>query len=243
LNKFFLVVLGACLIAICSAACEAVPFVAQNQATATPTRRVRPTFTPKPRATPTEIEPTEEPQPTDEPVQEATDEPTEAEPTDKPAPTQRPVTRAPAKPTNPPAPPPPSKPQFSVTATSKYMCAQDGIFEVVVNAKKGRAFLEGLAFAAFDSGGRLVQNGAGKDLIGVTEPASVSIGSNCQVDASFDSPNISNGKIDVSDAVRQGVSPIVVKFVKSPTDLTPISADIPIDFGAGGRYWIFSQSQ
>jgi hypothetical protein len=110
------------------------------------------------------------------------------------------------------------------------LCAQDGIFEVVVNAKKGRVFLEGLAFAAFDAGGRLLQDGAGRNMVAVTEPASVSIGSNCQVEAAFDNPNISNGKIDVGDAVSVG-------------DLTPISADLPIDFGAGGRYWIYTQSQ
>jgi hypothetical protein len=123
------------------------------------------------------------------------------------------------------------------------MCPQDGIFEIAINAKRGRAFLEGLSFAAFDAGGRLLQDGAGRNLVGITEPASVSIGSNCQVEAGFDSPNISNGKLDVGDAVRQGTNPVIIRFVQSASDLTPLSADIPIDFGPGGRYWIFSQSQ
>lgn len=240
MNKFFILTLIVLAVLASITACGGVPFVAQNEPTATATRRIRPTFTPKPRATPTEeIAPTEEPEPTQEP--EPTDVP---QPTDEPPPTDapKPVTRAP-KATKPPAPTEAPKPQFSVNVTSQYLCDQEGIFEVALNLKQGRGFPEGIAFAAFDGGGNLLRDGAEKELVSVTYPASQSTGSNCRLSGSFDTPNIDNGKLDVADAVRRGVSPIVIRFVKSPTDMTPISADIPINFGTGGRYWIFAQMQ
>jgi hypothetical protein len=238
LNKFFISMLILFVLCVGVTACGGVPFIAQNEPTATATRRIRPTFTPKPRPTDTpEVTPTDEP--TETQVPETTTEP----------PTQVPVTKAPTKvpaaprPTKPPAPTEPPKPAFAVTVTSQYLCEQDGIFEVALNAKKGKAFIEGLYFAAFDSGGRLLQDGAGKNLVSATYPASQSTGSNCRLSGSFDTPNIDNGKLDVGDAVRAGTNPIIIRFVKSATDMTPISPDITINFGKGGRYWIFAQMQ
>jgi hypothetical protein len=228
-------------LALFAVGCGSVPFVAQVEPTATSTRAPRPTFTPKPRATPTE---TEAPEPTEEPEPTLVEEPT-AEP-EIPTATSIAPTRAatrPPRPTQPPQPTAPPAPQFTVNATSKYMCPQEGIFEVTLNTKKGRAFVEGQWFAAFDMGGRLLQDGAGKDLKSATYPPSQSTGSNCQQSGSFDSPNIDTGKLDVGDAVRQGINPLVIRFIRSETDLTPISPDFVIDFGTGGRYWIFTQSQ
>lgn len=239
MSKFVSVLLTFLILGII-AGCDSLPLIAPSNPTATPSRTPRPTFTPKPRITPTEIaelEPTEEPQPTEEPTFEP----------EPPTATPRPATRAPTRRPQPPPPtkpPEPTKPQFLVNPTSQYLCPQEGIFEVIVNAKKGRAFAGGLVFAAFDTAGNLLKNGAGQDMIAQTESAiSISIGANCRVEATFENPNASNGKIDVGDAVRAGINPIIIRFVRSRSDLTPISPDIRIDFGKGGQYWLYAQSQ
>lgn len=236
LNKFFIVLVGAFVLLLTSPACGILP--GQGEPTATPTRRApRPTFTPRAVTTPTEeIQPTDEPTRTDTPEPEPTDEPTPV-PVTK-APTKRPVAQQP-KPTTPPQPPP--KPKLPISVTSEFMCEQDGIYEVVVSVKQGRALIEGVVFAAFDAGGRLLQDGAGKNLITATYPVSQSTAGNCRLSGSYDSPVINNGKLDVGDAVRAGANPVVVRFVKSQDDLTPLSPDIRIDFGKGGRYWIYTQ--
>jgi len=233
--------LAACVALTLVTACGAVPFIGQGEPTATATRRVRPTFTPRAQASPTEeIAPTEEIQPTDEPA------PTEElVPTETPEPVTAVPTRRPAaaKPTSPPAPTAPPAPQFSVNATSSYLCDQQGVYKIIINAKRGRTFAGGLTFAVFDQGGRLLQDGAGKDMIGTTiSDINISIGSNCRSEASFESPNSSNGELDVGDAIRAGNNPVIVRFVKSPTDLTPISPDIPANFGQGGQFWMYIQA-
>lgn len=222
--------------------CGAIPFIGQSEPTATATRRVRPTFTPRAQPSPTEEqEPTQEVEPTDEP------EPTEeVVPTDTPKPVTAVPTRRPAaaKPTNPPAPTAPPAPQFSVNATSKYLCEQQGVYKLIINAKRGKTFAGGLTFAVFDQGGRLLQDGAGKNMIGTTvADINISIGSNCRSEASFESPNSSNGELDVGDAIRAGNNPVIVRFVKSASDLTPISPDISVDFGNGGQFWMYIQAQ
>lgn len=240
MNKFVIVLLALSAMVLGSAGCGSVPFIAQSNPTATSTRTPRPTFTPRPArptAAPTEteaLEPTEEPTQEIPPTQEPTDEP----PPPTARPTRRPATKAP--PTQPPAPP---KPAFSVKATDKYICSQDGIFEIAVSLKRGRDFVEGVWFAAFDAGGTLLQDGAGKPMKSATYPTSQSTGSNCRLSGSFDSPIIDNGKLDVGDAVRQGTNPVIVRFVKSENDMTPISENFQIDFGKGGRYWIYAQMQ
>ncbi|MBI4675652.1 MAG: hypothetical protein HY741_28745 [Chloroflexi bacterium] len=243
MNKLFIVILGALVVLGSNTACNGVPFLAQNEPTATATRRIRPTFTPKPRATPTEELP-----PTDEPTE--TDEP---KPTDEPATeTPKPVTKAPTKPAAPkatqtPKPTDVPKPQFSINITKdsdKYFCAEQGssVFEVVSSVKKGKTWAGGYYMAALDPGGRLLTDGAGKNLIGESQSEfSVSIGSNCRVSADFENPNTSNAKIDVGDAVRQGNTKLLIRFIKSPTDLTPLSPDFAVDFGQSGRWWIYVQ--
>lgn len=243
LIKFLSILFGAAILLAAFSACSPDSFVAQNATTETPTRRApRPTFTPKPRATatPEEVEPTEEPTETNEPEQvEPTEEPTAEPPTQ--APTKKP---APAKPTTPPQPTAPPPPQFAIKFNSSYLCEQQGIYKVIINAKSGRAFAGGLTFAFFDQGGTLLQDGAGKNLIGVTKgDINVSIGSNCRSEASFESPNSSNGELDVGDAVRAGNNPIILRFVKSADDLTPISDNLSINFGNGGQYWVYTNTQ
>ncbi len=243
MNKFlypFLIVLALAAFT----ACSGVPFVAQNEPTATATRRIRPTFTPKPRPTETEeILPTEEPTEEIEPTEEP--QPTEEQPTAAPKPvTKAPKPPAPAQPTQPPAPTEVPKPQFSVNVTSQYLCEQQGVYKLILNAKKGRAFAGGLTFGVFSQGGQLLEDGAGKRMIGQTiSDINVSIGSNCRVEADFVNPNSSNGELDVSDVVRMGNNPLIVRFVKSADDLTPISPDISVNFGNGGQYWMYVQAQ
>ena len=241
MNKFLNVLIGALVVLVAFSACGSVPFVSQNNPTETPTRRaVRPTFTPKPRATATEeVEPTEEPEPTDEPA--PTEEPSPI-PVTK-APTKKPAVQQP-KPTTPPQPTVPPAPKFLVKFTSNYLCEQQGIYKVIINAKNGRAFAGGQTFAFFSQGGALLQDGAGKNMVGVTTgDINVSIGSNCRSEASFESPNSSNGELDVSDAVRAGNNPIVLRFVKSADDLSPISDNLSINFGNGGQYWVYTNTQ
>lgn len=241
MNKFFIVLLGALISLFIFSACDSIPFVSQANATDTPTRRApRPTFTPKPQPTATEqVTPTDEPTATDE-AAAVTDEPTKA-PVTK-APTRRPVTAAPTKPPAPTAVPPP---QFQVNITKptdKYICSQDGIFEIVVNAKRNRTPAGGIYFAVFDTSGHLLQNGAGQNLVAVTESEiSISIGSNCLQEADFVNPNSVNGKLDVSDTVRQGNTNLIFRFVKSATDMTGISPDFPVTFGKGGRWFFYVQ--
>lgn len=241
MNKFFIFTLISLTALAILAACGSVPFVAQNEPTATATRRAaRPTFTPKPRATATaEIIPTEEPEATAEP------EATEEAPTQEPAPVTKAPTKKPAPPkaTNPPAPTEIPKPQFAINITSQFLCEQEGIYEIAVNAKKGKAPTEGIWFAAFDGGGRLLEDGAGKALVTATYPVSVSTAGNCKLSGSFENPVINNGKLDLVDPMRAGATGVVIRFVKSANDLTAISPDIPVNFGSGGRYWIYAQMQ
>lgn len=243
MNKFFTVLAWTFLLLVAFSACSSIPFVAQNNPTETPTRRAaRPTFTPKVRVTPTEeIEPTAEPEPTQEP--EPTDEP--APPTDVPvtqAPTKKPA--APPKATKPPEPTVPPKPTFLIKFGSNYLCEQQGVYKVIINAKNGRTLAGGQVFAFFDQGGTLLQDAAGKKLIGVTQgDFNISYGSNCRIEADRTSPNTSNGELDVGDAVRQGANPLVLRFVKSADDLTPVSDNLLINFGQGGQYWIYTNTQ
>lgn len=241
MNRFYIALSGAFILLLTFTACSSIPFFGSSEPTPTATRRPpRPTFTPKAVASPTE-----ETQPTDEPTETAL-----AQPTDKPSPvpvtavpTKKPVVQQP-KPTAKPQPPAPPKPQFSMAITSQFLCPQDGIYEISVSVKRNRDLIEGVWFAAFDLSGRLLQDGAGKNLITATYPVSVSTAGNCRLSGSYDSPVINNGKLDVVDAVRSaGSSTILVRFVKAQDNLTPISPDIRIDFGQGGRYWIYTQMQ
>ncbi len=243
MNKFLNVLIGALVALVAFSACGGVPFVSQNTPTETATRRtIRPTFTPKPRVTATqETAPTLEPDPTGEP--EPTKEPTqEPEPvTNTPRPTRRPQQTQPTKPPQPTAPP---QPQFLIKIGTNYLCEQQGVYKVIVNAKSGRTLMAGATFAFFDGSGRLLQDGAGKDLIAVTTgDFNISIGSNCRVESDRTSPNTSNGELDVGDAVRAGNNPIIMRFVKSAADLTPISENVTINFANGGQYWIYTNTQ
>lgn len=246
LKKFALFLFAFSSLIFAVTACDSTSFLTQNDATGTPTRTPRPTFTPRPRATDT-------PEATETPLEEITDtsdadvtetpEEVEATPTKKPA---APVATRKPQPT---APPQPTVPSLPLTVSDSFACPQDGIFEITVSVKKPgkpghRPYAAGLYFAAFDQSGRLLQDGAGKNLIAVTgEESSVSFGANCQREASRLHPDSPNGKLDVGDAARAGTTSMIIRFIKSPSDMTPTSADIPIDFGSGARLWVYLDSQ
>lgn len=241
MNKFFTVLVAAAVFLFGFAACDSIPFVAQNNPTETPTRRApRPTFTPKAKATATqEVQPTAQPTETDMPA-EPTQEPT-AVPATVP-PTKRPP--APPKATTPPQPTVPPAPKFSIKFQGNYLCDQEGVYKVILNSKNGKSFAAGQVFAIFDQAGNLQTDGAGKKLIGVTQgDFNLSIGSNCRVESDAVHPNSSNGELDVSDIVRRGVNPIVLRFVKSTEDMTPLSENLLINFGKGGQYWVYANTQ
>lgn len=246
LNKFYVIVVGAVILLIATAACGSIPFISDNQATETPTRRApRPTFTPKARATPTEeVQPTEEALPTDEPQATAEIAKTAEPATETPAPTKRPVKSQP-KATQPPAPPPPPPaPAFAIKVTSNYLCKQDGVYKLIISAKSGSSYMADTWFGIFDQGGRLLQDGAGKNLVGITQgDANISIGSNCLAGADRVHPNTSNAELDVGDAIRAGNNPVVLRFIKSADDLTPLSQNILLNFEQGGQYWVYTNTK
>lgn len=241
MKKHVLILFLLAAVTAVSAACDSLPFVASNSPTETPSRTPRPTFTPRSAATntPSDTETaavTNTVQPTDTQGAQATDitEPPTAKPVAK-------ATRPPAPPqptAQPPAPTFPVHPDFG----GAKLCPQDGIYEVVIYVKQdgsagNRPFAGGLFYGVF-SGGQLLKFGDGKDMIGTTDTIpSTSYGSNCN--AAYDRlhPNQINGKLDVTDAVRRGTTVMQLRFVRSPTDLTAISADVNLDFSTAGRWW------
>ena len=126
-----------------------------------------------------------------------------------------------------------------------YKCDQDGIYEVTIYAKRvgaagQRPFAGGYYFGAFVPGGGILQDGAGKNLIGVTaDEGSISYGSNCHNEYDRLHPDVNNGKIDVNDAVRRGNTSIAIRFIRSEADFSPLSKDTVVDFSKGGRGWLY----
>jgi hypothetical protein len=242
LNKYVFLVSVLALVLVSAGGCGSLPFAALNNTTETPTRTPRPTFTPKPSATSTPgatdtMAPTETPASTDTP--QASD-----------TPTKKAVTPQPPRATQPPAPPQPTKLTFPIYQDfgPPYFCPQDGVHEVVIYVKKAgdspRSFAGGLYVGAFVPGGDVLKDGAGKPLVRVTEPqGSISYGTNCQNAYDRLHPDLSNGKIDVVDAVRTGTTQMAIRFVRSATDFTPLSADVPVDFKASGRWWLYFGAQ
>lgn len=226
-----------------SVACGSLPLVGLNEATPTPSRTPRPTFTPRSAGTSTPAD-TETPQVTETAAVE-TEVPTETpEVQEADTETPKPVARATRPPAPPPATPQPTTPQFPVHPDfgEKKFCPQESIYEIVIYIKKDgaageRKFAGGLYYGVW-TGDQLLKDGAGKNLIGTTgKIGSLSYGSNCN--AAFDRlhPNQSNGKLDVGDVVRRGTTQMVLRFIRSDTDLSPMSADVPIDFSTAGRWW------
>ncbi len=246
MKKFVIVLSALVLMLLVVSGCDALQFNALNTATETPTRKVRPTFTPRASATPI-------PEETDTP--EVTDTPAPADATDTPEaaaaatattkPTAKP--KAPAQPTAKPQPPQPPQPTFAVHPDfgAPYFCAQEGVYEVSLYIKKDgkagkRPFAGGLWVGAFTSSGEVLKDGAGKPLVTQTWPEmSISYGSNCQREYDRTSPDATNGKLDVGDAVRAGTKNMILRFVRSQSDYTPISADVPLDFTRSGRWWMY----
>lgn len=243
MNKIVLILFGLLGILAVTSACDSLPLAALNSATNTPTRTPRPTFTPRAQATET-LTATQVPQ--------GTEAATTVPDTPEDQPTETDTPKAAAKNTRPPAPPQPTAipqpttPSFPVHpdfGQAKF-CPQDGIYEIIVYVKNDgaageRKFSVGLYYAVF-SGGQLLKDGAGHDLIGppTDKKGTESKGANCN--AAYDPlhPTLSNGKLDVGDVVRRGTTQMAFHFIRSPTDLTALSADVPLDFSQAGRWWL-----
>jgi hypothetical protein len=184
--------------------------------TPTPTRTPRPTFTPRPSATP-------EASPTPEATATAAASPT---PTSRAAVTVRPATKAPTAPA-------PTRSPFiwrrRDNLDQQGMCpAGPGTFEVKGRIMQNNAYVGGIHIIALDSSGKVI---AQMDSL-YPEQMNPEWGVNCR-----EAKNLFSYQLDVS--AGRNSQPIIVRIVRSATDLTPISPDVAIQFGPeGGRYYL-----
>jgi hypothetical protein len=208
------------VLALTLLACDTGNLIAFQNATATPTKTPRPTFTPQPSLTPT-------PEDTPTPLPAVTDTPKVPPTATRRAATARPATKAPT------VPPPPPKPSFSVTIDSGYFCdqANDPIWEVVArfNRSSDRAFAEGYVFGVFTADGRLLTT---TEVSPSNEYTERGIDINCRAPKFYPY----SVKKDVSQFRMQ--VPLIIRVVRSKTDLTPLSPDFKADFAQPGRYFI-----
>ncbi len=204
-------------------ACDSGNLIAFQNATATLTRTPRPTFTPQPSLTPTPQEDTPTPLPT------VTETPKVPPTSTRRAATARPATKPP------PAPPPaPPKPSYSVTIDNAYFCDQgnDPVWEIVgrINRSSPPAiFLGGYVIGIFTSDGRLL---ATTDPSVPDDQQIIGLNFNCRAYNRY----IYNVKKDVSQF--RGQVPLIIRVIRSQSDLTPLSPDFKADFAQPGRYFL-----
>lgn len=215
------VVLSTLLVGLSLLACDLGNIgglVALSNPTATLTKTPRPTFTPRPSLSPTRVD-TETPSATDTPSASPT-------PTKKPAPTSAPKPAA----TKTPAPPP--APSFAVTLNKSYFCQQanDPIWEVIarINRTGSSFFVGGYALAVVSSDGRVL----GAHQAGSNDEVVQDFDFNCTVSGWYRY----NAKYDVSEWRMQ--LPVILRIVRSKTDMTPVSPDFKADFSTPGRYFL-----
>lgn len=212
-------VVSVILVALTLLACNldtVTTLVARATTTPTSTRTPRPTFTPYYTATP---EPTATPEAT------ATRAPSPTL-TARAVATARPATKAPT---------PPPAPQFiwrrGDNLDKQGMCpAGPGTFEVKgrIYSNTLKAYVGGVHIIALDSSGKVI---ARMDSL-YPEQMNPEWGVNCR-----EAKNLFSYQLDVS--AGRGSQPIIVRIVRSSTDLTPISPDVAIQFGSeGGRYYL-----
>jgi hypothetical protein len=225
--------------AVFASACDSLPFVALNNPTSTPSRTPRPTFTPRPAATETAVD-TDTPSPTAVSTLVPPTETPEAQ--ESSSATPRPVVKATKQP-KPPAPAATPKPSFPVSLENTLRCDSSYYTVYVILKRNGNAprpFVGGYEMILLNTGGQALKNGAGQPLAFETLPdgqQEASVVGNCRRPASTANPLPYNGKIDAGDAVQGGTTSMILRFVKSTTDLTPLSQDFPLDFSTPGEYW------
>lgn len=208
------------VLALSLLACDTGNLIAFQSATATSTRTPRPTFTPQPSITPT-------PQDTETPSPTATNTPRVA-PTATRGAVVRPATKAPT------APPPPPKPSFPVVIDNAYFCDQgnDPVWEIVGRINRitpPAIFLGGYVLGIFTSDGRLLTT---TDPSVPDDQQIIGLNFNCRAYNRY----VYNVKKDVSQFRMQ--VPLIIRVVKSQSDLTPLSPDFKADFGQPGRYFL-----
>ncbi len=106
----------------------------------------------------------------------------------------------------------------------------------------GGPWVGGYTGVLLDKAGNLLKDGAGNPLSFVSLPDGQVMSrtwGGCPRPASPDNPLPYNGKIDAQDAAKRGVTSMTFRFVKSLSDLTPISPDQNIDFSSSKEYWLY----
>lgn len=193
-----------------------------TDATVTPSKTAPPTFTRAPSMTPTpEDTATLQPLPT---------LPIVRTPTKKPAATTAPKPAATKAPT---ARPPTALPSFPVTFNKAYFCDQsnDPLWEVIgrINRSSPPAiFLGGYGLAVLSMDGKVLG-------VHQADPDGQQVSMwdfNCAVSGWYSY----NVKYDVSEFRAQ--VPLILRIVRSKTDLTPLSRDYKADFAKPGRYFV-----
>jgi hypothetical protein len=114
--------------------------------------------------------------------------------------------------------------------------------DVRVGKTNSGPWVGGYTMALFDKGGNLLKDGGGKPIAFVSLPDNqvmTRTWGGCPRLASPSNPLPYNGKIDAQDAVKMGTKSMTFRFVKSLSDLTPISPDQDIDFSGSKEYWLY----
>jgi len=137
---------------------------------------------------------------------------------------------------------------LSANGQSAYQCPQEGVYEVVIRAKQmgvqsKLGFAAGLTFGAFDVGGGLLKFPSGGNVLVQTNSGvggqDIDAGSDC----ANPGPDVYNGKIDLQYLVASGYKKMAIRFVRSTSDLSPMSQDVAIDFSKPGRWWLYFRAQ
>ncbi len=196
-------------------ACDSSTLIAALGPTETPTRAPRATFTPKPEFTET---------PETSPTPEAT-----APPNATATRTRVPATRAPTARPAATAIPAPAFEWKQASHGSQGKCnAGPSTFEIKGRVHDGTAYVGGVTVVLLDKAGKTVATGVSRYPIELNPEFGISC---------FEVRNIFSYQLDASSGWFNG--PLIVRLVRSKTDLTPISTDASISFtSSGGRWYI-----
>ena len=221
-NKRGMFLVGLIVVAITLLACDGGEIIAlATNPTATSTRTPRPTFTPRPSETPLAV---------DTPIPAATETPAATAPaTKKPAVSSVAVSSKASS----VAPPPPAAPSYSVNFLESYTCEQGAdVYDVLgrIRSASTRKMLGGFVIAILTPSGQIIP---GLTFESVPDEYQFNgLYSNCKVDKWWNH----NMKLDASEL--RGKGSFLVRVIKSKTDPTPLSKDVPVDFKLPIRYII-----
>jgi hypothetical protein len=200
-------------------ACDSGNLIAFQSATATSTRTPRPTFTPQPSMTPTPDEDTPTPLPT------VTNTPRVPPTATRGVVVSRPATKAPT------APPAPKPVVFPIRLDEGYACPQpnDPIWKVTgrIQRDSDKGWADGYSLGIFTRDGRFLKAS------GPSAPDySETLNGNCRAYNRYRS----NVEVDVAEFRMQ--VPLIIRVIRSKSDLTPLSQDFTADFAEPGNYYV-----